>query len=112
MVEKKNEDGVMMLMTKEKAIQQYNEELKKNINKFKNTLKDYYNPKTIQNKSLDSIIQFYISDIKPIISNLRKCLYQKTDILVTNNNTKQKKLPPTFYVKNYKISPSNMNVSI
>ena len=112
MVEKKNSDGVKLLMTREKAIKEYNEELKKNINLFKNTLKQFYNPKVVNDKSLKSIMEFYTTDILPILKNLRLCLYQDTDIITTNNNIGKTKLPPTYYIKNYKITPSNMNVRI
>jgi hypothetical protein len=112
MVEKKNSDGIKLLMTREKAIEEYNEELKKNINLFKNTLNQYYNPKIINDKSLNSIMQFYQTDIMPILQNLRKCIYQDTDIITLNNNIGKTKLPPTYYIKNYKITPSNMNVRI
>ena len=91
---------------------EYNEELKKNINLFKNTLKQFYNPKVVNDKSLKSIMEFYTTDILPILKNLRLCLYQDTDIITTNNNIGKTKLPPTYYIKNYKITPSNMNVRI
>ncbi len=112
MVEKKNGDGVTMLMTRDTAIQEYKDELKKNINKFKNTIKNYYNPNTTDDKNLKSIIQFYNTDINPILTNLRKCLYQETDIISVDNNLGKIPLPPVYYIKNYHISPSNMTVPI
>lgn len=111
MVEKKNGDGEILLMTRETAIQEYKDELRKNINKFKNTIKNYYNTNTTDDTNLRSIIQFYNTDINPILINLRKCLYQETDIISIGHDLNQK-LPPTYYIKNYHISPSNMNVSI
>jgi len=112
MVEKKNGDGETLLMTRETAIQEYKDELKKNINKFKNTIKNHYNPNTTDDTNLNSIIQFYNTDINSILINLRKCLYQETNIISMDNNNPKQKLPPTYYIKNYHISPSNMNVSI
>ena len=46
-------------------------------------------------------MQFYQTDIIPILQNLRKCIYQDTDIITSNNNIGKTKLPPTYYIKNY-----------
>ena len=110
-------DTGVISVTRKKAIELIQDEMKEEIKKFKKNIKEYYNP-NIQNKPnlLKDTINDYVNKILPYMKKINELKYQKQNVYELDddpdyddrdNDTPFKK---RYYVHNQYISFENQEI--